>query len=108
MGVMANERLCKQPSESRKFSMEFNNILSSSETVTQITSLASEKIDGTTSDLTVGTTGIETSSVSSKSSLVTFWVSGGSTGETYRVETVITTSSGAILEGDGILYVSDR
>lgn len=108
MGILSNQRLVKQPAETRKFGMEFNNLLETSETVSGITSVASEKIDGTSSDLTISTTGIETSTVSSKNSLVTFWVAGGTTGNTYKLEILVNTSSSAILEGDGILYVTDR
>ena len=108
MGILSNQRLVKQPSETRKFGMEFNNLLDTSEIVSGITSINSEKIDQSSSDLTIATTGIETSSVSNKNSLVTFWVSGGTTGNTYKLEVLVNTSSSAILEGDGILYVTDR
>jgi|TARA_Y100000593_G_C4306156_1_gene335849 non-ribosomal peptide synthetase component E (peptide arylation enzyme) len=108
MGVIANERLCKQPSEQRKFSIEFNNLLATSETVSSISSVSSEKIDGSSSDLVISTTGIETSSVSGKNSVITFWVSGGTTGNTYKIEAIINTSDSATLEGDGILFVTDR
>jgi hypothetical protein len=108
MGILSNQRLVKQPTETRKFGVEFNNVLGTSETVAGITSVNSEKIDGSTSDLTIATTGIETSTVSSKNSLVTFWISGGTTGNTYKLEILVNTSSSATLEGDGILYVTDR
>ena len=108
MGVIANERLCKQPAEQRKFSIEFNNLLATSETVSSISSVSSEKIDGTTTDLTITTTAIETSSSSGKNSLITFWVSGGTTGNTYKIEAIVGTSDSATLEGDGILFVTDR
>jgi hypothetical protein len=108
MGVIANQRLCKQPVEKRKFSIEFNNLLATSETLSSISSVASEKIDGSASDLTIATTGIETSSVSSKNSAITFWVSGGTTGNTYKIEAIVNTSDSAKLEGDGILFVTDR
>ena len=108
MGVIANQRLCKQPSEERKFSIEFNNLLETSETLSSISSVASEKIDGSASDLTIATTGIEASSVSSKNSAITFWVSGGTTGNTYKIEAIVNTSDSAKLEGDGILFVTDR
>jgi|TARA_A100001391_G_C4972684_1_gene253110 non-ribosomal peptide synthetase component E (peptide arylation enzyme) len=108
MGVIANERLCKQPSEQRKFSIEFNNLLATSETISSITSVSSEKIDGSVSDLTIATTGIETSPSTSKNSMITFWVSGGTTGNTYKIEAIVGTSDSATLEGDGILFVTDR
>ena len=108
MGVIANERLCKQPAEQRKFSIEFNNLLATSEIISSISSITSEKIDGTTSDLDITTTAIETSPSSSKNSMITFWVAGGTTGNTYKLEAVVVTSDSAILEGDGILFVTDR
>ena len=108
MGILSNQRLVKQPSETRKFGMEFNNLLGTSETISTITSVIAEKIDGSTSDLTLSSSGIESSTVSSKNSLVTFWVAGGTTGNTYKLEVLAVTSSSAILEGDGILYVTDR
>jgi len=108
MGVTAKERLCKQPAESRKYGVEFNSLLASSETISSITSITSEKIDGTTTDLTIDTSTIESSPTSSKNSLVTFWIAGGTTGQTYKVETLVVSSDGAILEGDTILFVSDR
>ena len=43
MGVIANERLCKQPAEERKFSIEFNNLLATSETISSIDSISSER-----------------------------------------------------------------
>lgn len=88
--------------------MEFNNLLGTSETVSSITSVVSEKIDGSTTDLTITSSGVETSTVSSKNSLVTFWVAGGTTGNTYKIEVLVATSSSAVLEGDGILFVTDR
>ena len=108
MGILSNQRLVKQPTETRKFGMELNNLLDTSETVSTITSINSEKIDGSTTDLTITTSGIESSTVSSKNSLVTFWVAGGTTGNTYKLEILVVTSSSAILEGDGVLYVTDR
>lgn len=108
MGILSNQRLVKQPTETRKFGMEFNNLLGTSETVSSITSIVSEKIDGSTTDLTITSSGIDTSTVSSKNSLVTLWVAGGTTGNTYKIEVLVATSSSAILEGDGILFVTDR
>lgn len=108
MGILSSERLIKQPAETIKFGMEFNNALSTSETVSGITSINAEKIDGSSSDLIISSTGIETSTVSSRNSLVTFWIAGGTTGNTYKLEILVNTSTSAILEGDGILYVTDR
>jgi len=108
MGVISKERLCKQPDESRKYGVEFNSLLGTSETVSSISRITSANIDGTTSDLTIASSGIETSPTSSKNSLVTFWISAGTTGQSYKIETLIVSSDGATLEGDSILYVTDR
>ena len=108
MGVIANERLCKQPAEQRKFSIEFNNLLATSETLSSVTSVTAEKIVGSTSDLTIQTIQVASSPVSSKNSMITFWVSGGTTGNTYKIEAIVVTSDSATLEGDGILFVTDR
>ena len=40
--------------------------------------------------------------------MITFWVSGGTTGNTYKIEAIVGTSDSATLEGDGILFVTDR
>ena len=108
MGVVAKERLCKQPDESRKYGVEFTILIGTTETVSSISRITSANIDGTTSDLTIASSGIETSPTSSKNSLVTFWISAGTTGQTYKIETFIVSSDGATLEGDSILYVTDR
>lgn len=108
MGVTATERLCKQPAESRKYGVEFNSLLATSETISSITSITSEKIGGGTTDLAISNSGIETSPTSGKNSLVTFWIGEGTTRQTYKIETLVASSDGAILEGDVILFVSDR
>jgi hypothetical protein len=102
--VTATQRLLKQPSEKRKFSMDFSSVLATSETISSITSVTSEKLDGTTSDLTIPAAG-ESNTISGSSILM--WVEGGTHGMSYRVEVKITTSAGQIVEGDGILRVTD-
>ena len=42
MSMTADQRLCKQPAENRKFEMDFTNVLGSSEAITSITSIESE------------------------------------------------------------------
>lgn len=99
--ITANQRLCKQPVEKRKFSMDFTALLGSSELITGITSVTSEEINGGASDLTItGQTVV--------GSKVEMYIEGGTSGITYRVEVTITTNGSQILQGDGILYVSDR
>ncbi len=101
--MTALETAVKQPSERRQFVMDFSAKMSTTETI-EITTPApvatSVKLCGDVSDLT-----IETPTISGQNILM--WITGGTSVTRYRVEVVITTSTGAILEGDGILKVSD-
>lgn len=99
--MTATERLCKQPGETRKFIMDFTAALATSETISGINSINSEKINGDSTDLTIVNSGLETTKK------VNLWISGGSHRQTYKIEVLVTTSSAQVLEGDGILYVSD-
>jgi hypothetical protein len=108
MGVTANQELCKQPAEKRKFGMEFASLLtaSSSEQISTIDSVTSETIDGGTSDLTITLPSI-VNGVGTNSK-VEVWIEDGSAGIKYRIEITVTTTDGQILEGDGLLKVTDR
>jgi hypothetical protein len=102
--VTAPQRLLKQPAEVRKYSMDFSNLLSTSETI--LTSgvypkIGSELINGGSSDLTITSKQVEGQTVS-------FFCSGGSDGKSYRIEVTIFTNADQIFEGDGILRVTDR
>ena len=99
--ITAKQRLCKQPAEKRKFSMDFAQLLATSEILTSTSSVTSETIDGGTSDLTITGTTINGSKVE-------MFIADGTTGNTYRVEVTVNTNGSQILQGDGILYVSDR
>ena len=99
--ITAKQRLCKQPAEKRKFSMDFTQLLASGEILTSIASVTSEKIDGSASDLTITGTTINGNKVE-------MFIEDGTTGNTYRVEITVNTNGSQILQGDGILYVSDR
>jgi len=99
--VTAPENLVKQPSEIRQFTMEFANLLSSGETISTISSISDEIRGGGVSDLTVYNEAVS-------GTTVVFWVSGGTDGQTYRIEIVITTSNSQTLEGDGLLSVRDE
>jgi hypothetical protein len=102
MAVTANQRLCKQPTEKRKFTMDFTNILGTGESITQITSVSSEKEGGYLTDLSITTTGIVTGSKKCD-----MFIESGTLGNTYRVEVLVTTDASQILEGDGILFITD-
>jgi|TARA_R100000322_G_scaffold83817_1_gene52311 hypothetical protein len=102
--VTAPQRLLKQPAEVRKYAMDFSNVLSSSETIVSsgvYPQVASELLNGGSSDLTIYNEAIDGNKIE-------FWVSGGTDGTSYRLEVSITTSAEQILEGDGILRVTDR
>jgi len=99
--ITAKQRLCKQPAEKRKFSMDFSQLLATGEILTSISSVTSEKIDGSASDLTITGTTINGNQVE-------MFIEDGTTGNTYRVEITVNTNGSQILQGDGILYVSDR
>lgn len=99
--ITSKQRLCKQPAEKRKFSMNFSQLLATSEILTSISSVTSETIDGQVSDLTITGTTINGSNVE-------MFIEGGTSGVTYRVEVTVNTNGSQILQGDGILYVSDR
>jgi hypothetical protein len=102
MAVTANQRLCKQPSEKRQFTMDFTNILETGESISHISSIASEKEGGYLTDLSITTTGI-----ASGSKKVTMFIESGTIGNTYRVEALVATDASQILEGDGILFITD-
>ena len=99
--ITAKQRLCKQPAEKRKFSMHFAQLLADSEVITSIASVTSETINGGSSDLTITGTTINGSKIE-------MFIEDGTSGQTYRVEITVNTNGSQILQGDGILFVSDR
>ena len=105
MGLTANQRLCKQPTETRKFEMDFTSVLGSSENITAITSVVSEKVGGYTSDLAIGSTGLVSAT---PTGTVEMYFESGTLGSTYRIEVLVTTDASQILEGDGVLYITDQ
>jgi hypothetical protein len=106
MSVTASQELCKQPAEKRRFAMEFSSLLGSSETISTINSINSETINGDTSDLLITVPAIVDGFATD--SRVQVWIQQGTSGLKYRIEILVTTSDGQILEGDGILKVTDR
>ena len=82
--------------------MDFTNILGTEELITQITTVSSEKEGGYLTDLSITSTGIATGSKK-----VTMFIESGTLGNTYRIETLVTTDASQILEGDGILFITD-
>ena len=105
MAVTANQRLCKQPSEVRKFEMDFTSVLGSSENLSAIQSINSEKVGGYTTDLVIGSTGLVSAT---PTGTVQMYIESGTLGSTYRIEGLVTTDASKTLEGDGILYITDQ
>ena len=103
MSMTADQRLCKQPAENRKFEMDFTNVLGASEAITSITSIESEKVGGYASDLTITNQAIETGDKK-----VAMFIADGTLGNTYRVEVLVATDASQTIEGDGVLYVTDQ
>ena len=101
ISVAAPTFLIKQPSETRAYSMDFSNLMASAETITNINSVGSELRGRGVSDLTITGTGITGQTIKMN-------IAGGTHAKVYVIETLITTSSGQILEGDGMLKVEDR
>ncbi len=102
--VTADERLCKQPDEKRQFSMDFSSLMTTAETI-EASSPAPTVTSTTTASDAVALT-IETIAVSGQT--ITVWLSGGTHCASYRIEFKITTSTAAILVGDGILDVRNK
>lgn len=101
MSAEAPQKLEKQDSEKRYYSMDFSNLMASGETISSITLITSEDRDGgSTSDLVIGGEQIAGQTIE-------MWISGGTKFHVYRVEVNITTSAGQILQGDGLLEILD-
>ena len=107
--VTAPQTLCKQPSEKIKFEMHFTQLLdiAGGEKITNVPTVTHEMIGGGTSDLIVTNIAIE-STTGTQLDMVTCWIAGGTHARRYRVEVYCETTGGQILEGDGILKVSDK
>jgi len=93
--------LYKQPSETRTYTMDFTNLLGTA-IISSVTSVTSELRGGGISTLVLGS-----SSIVGSDKKVQFTVAGGVHKNTYRIEVIITTSDSQILEGDGLLTVTN-
>ncbi len=96
----APQHLRKQPFESRVYTMDFGNLMSTGETISTV-AVTSELRGGGSSTLSISS---ETISVQT----ILMTIGAGTNGKTYRVEVRVTTSGPQSLEGDGILRVSDK
>ena len=102
--VSSVSTLYKKDVETRQYAMDFSNLLATAETI-EASSPApvatQERVGGgVTTDLSIGVPAISGQNV-------TVTIAGGIDGRKYRVNILITTSAGQILEGDGILSVRD-
>jgi len=104
MSSTADETAVKQPSEKRMFTMDFSAKMNTAETIEATTPApavtSTMSCDGV-SDLTI-------TDINITGQLVTMLIAGGTSGIRYRIAVVITTNLGYILEGDGILKVSNK
>jgi len=90
--------LCKQPSESRLYSMDFAPRITPGDTVASVISIISDP----NTDLVIGPGVIDPTNLIVQSRL-----SGGLDGVTYKVTFLVNTTAGDILEADGFLAVVD-
>jgi hypothetical protein len=97
--TIAPQNLVKQASEKRQYTMNFANLMSTNETISNIDSVTSELRGGGATDLIITNEAIS-------GQTVTMWIEGGTKAHTYRVEVIITTNGSQILEGDGLLKIS--
>lgn len=98
---MATEKI-KQPSESRLYSFNFENLLETGETITSVASVTQTnlgKVSGS-GNLTLGSETFSDSSVQLR-------ISGGTEWESYKVTVLVNTSLNNILELDGILRIRE-
>jgi hypothetical protein len=93
--------LTKQPGETRQYRMDFTS------------KLRGERPDGVVSvsaaalGLVVGSSPITPSAPSISGRFLLFTLAGGTAEENYRITGKVSTPSGQVLEGDGMLYVRE-
>ena len=83
--------------------MDFTSVLGTGESINAISSIGSEKVGGYATDLSITASGITSDSKS-----VTMYIASGTLGSTYRIEVLVNTDASQIIEGDGILFVTDQ
>jgi hypothetical protein len=88
------EVINKQPSEKLKITFDFSDTLLENDSLTGTPTLTSD-------------TGITVTSTAISGDTVTCFVSGGTTGSKYKIEVVVDTVAGEILEGDVQSKVQD-
>lgn len=91
--------LVKQPGETLPYAIDFTNLIPTGDSLSSVTSVTATPSGS--GDLTLG-------SASISGTQVQFTIEGGIEGKMYRVEAIVVTTVGSILEGDGRLFVTDR
>jgi ABC-type uncharacterized transport system YnjBCD ATPase subunit len=91
--------LIKQPGETLPYAIDFTNLIPTGDSLSSVTSVTATPSGS--GDLTLG-------SASISGTQVQFTIQGGIEGTMYRVEAIVVTTVGSILEGDGRLFVTDR
>jgi hypothetical protein len=91
--------LIKQPGETLPYAIDFTNLIPTGDSLSSVTSVTATPSGS--GDLTLG-------SASISGTQVQFTIEGGIEGKMYRVEAIVVTTVGSILEGDGRLFVTDR
>ena len=98
--VTAPQHLVKQPGERRIIKFNFADALDTGESISGVPTVTSTTVGGETSDLFI-------SEVSIVGEEVHCFIASGTHTYRYRLESTINTSTGQILQGDGILRVTD-
>jgi len=96
--------LIKQPNEARQYDIPFTQELRSGDTIASITSVTATKM-GLVTEVSALTVGTPTTNATDDTVQVTLSV--GTDGEHYKLETIVVTNDGDVLEVDTMLYVAD-
>ena len=92
---MSIDRFYKQPSELLDYDIVMSDFLPASDNILSVAKTA-------TAGITLGTTAINTTTKTVKQ-----WISGGTTGNSYKVTVTITTNEGRIKEVDFYINVKE-
>ena len=99
--VTAPTYLCKQPGETRSYTMNFANLMVTGETINSFSTPTSELRGGGTSDLVITDT-------TRDGQTITVTIAGGTDRFVYRVEITIVTSGSQTLVGDGVIRITSK
>jgi hypothetical protein len=103
-GIISKTVYRKQPTERRRFSIDFTNQLIQGDTInTNIIPSISWELRG-------GGDGsaLQLQRLTMDSQKLYFWIIGGIIANVYRIEAVIRTNNGKIIEGDALIKIEDK